>query len=77
MTVRVETYAGYKGDEKPVLFELDGKRFEVTRIVDQWYGPDHAYFRVLADDGNTYVLRHQLHEPAGEEWALASYRRGE
>jgi len=28
----------------------------VESVEDQWYGPDDAYFRVGADDGNTYVL---------------------
>ena len=76
MDLRVETYSGYKADERPVRFELKGRKLEVSRILDQWYGPDYSYFKVLADDGNTYVLRRQSSELGPEQWTLASYRQG-
>ena len=55
MDLRVETYSGYKADERPVRFELKGRKLQVARLLDQWYGPDYSYFRIVADDGNTYV----------------------
>ena len=56
--IRVECYAGFKGDERPQRFVLADQRYEVTDVQDQWYGPDCIYFRVRADDGNLYLLRH-------------------
>ena len=44
----------------------------VEEVVDQWYGPDAAFFKVRADDGNLYILRHQ---GVGDEWRLESFRR--
>lgn len=76
MELRVETYSGYKADERPVRFLLNGRKFEVTQILDRWQGPDYAYFRLEADDGNIYILRHQLYDPESDSWTLASYRRG-
>ena len=48
--LRVETYSGYKADERPVRFELKGRKLEVTQVLDRWYGPDYSYFRIVADD---------------------------
>ena len=76
MDLRVETYSGYKADERPVRFELKGRKLQVARLLDQWYGPDYSYFRIVADDGNTYVLRRQSSEQGPEQWTLTSYRQG-
>jgi hypothetical protein len=26
-------------------------------LMDQWYGPQDAFYKVRADDGNLYILR--------------------
>ena len=58
MKIQVECYSGHKADERPVKFWLGDVVLFVESVEDQWYGPDDAYFRVRADDGNTYVLGH-------------------
>ncbi len=60
MQLRVRTYSGYKADERPVSFSLGKRGFHVVEVLDRWYGEDHAYFKLRADDGNLYVLRHQM-----------------
>ena len=55
MLVRVECYAGYKGDERPVRFFLDGQGYEVVELLDRWYGQDHAYFKVRAAGGGEAI----------------------
>ena len=60
LRVTVQTYAGYRGDERPVSFSREGLTFQVAEIVDRWYDPDHAIFKVLADDGKTCLLRHDM-----------------
>jgi hypothetical protein len=55
--LEVTAYSGYKANERPLYFILDQKRLEVEKIVDRWYGMDHDYFKVLADDGRQYLLR--------------------
>jgi hypothetical protein len=73
MKVQVECYAGRKADERPVRFRLDKHEYMVEEVLDQWYGPEHAFFKVRADDGKLYILRQQISVPDGE-WDLVSFR---
>jgi hypothetical protein len=74
MRVQVECYSGRKADERPVRFRLEGREYMVEQILDQWYGPEHEYFKLQADDGNVYILRHQTSVPDGD-WDLVSFRK--
>ena len=67
MKLRVDTRSGYKADERPVSFTLDNSTRRVTDIVDRWYDEDHAYFKIMADDDNLYLIRHDLD---ADEWEL-------
>ena len=58
LKLTVSTYSGYKADERPTAFTLGGRTFQVREIIDRWYGEEHAYFKLTADDGNLYILRH-------------------
>jgi hypothetical protein len=55
----VVAYSGYKANERPLYFVMDNRKLEVTNIIDRWYGEEHDYFKVLADDGKVYVLNWQ------------------
>ncbi len=72
--VRVECYSGYKADERPLRFHLRGREFQIEEILDRWYSPDSTWFRVRADDGHVYVLRHDG-DPLADRWTLESFRR--
>ena len=74
MKVEVETYSGFKADERPTGFLLNGHRYRVEEICDQWLGPDSSYFKVRANDQNLYILAYM---PAADEWTLASFRSRE
>lgn len=76
MRVRVESYAGYKAEQRPLRFYLGSRWFEVEEVLDQWYSPDAIYFRVRAHDGDFYILRHREH-PLEDAWTLESFRRGQ
>ncbi len=69
--IRVECYAGYRADERPLRFSLRGRDFEVRQVEDRWYSPQSIYFRVRADDGNIYILRH---DEDSDEWTLEGFR---
>ena len=73
MKVEVISYSGYKGDERPVRFRLRGQDYFVEELLDQWYGPQSAYFKVRANDGNVYILQRRSSAPEGE-WSLESFR---
>ena len=69
--IHVECYAGYRADQRPLRFTLRGRVFEVEAVEDQWYAPSAIYFRVRANDGNFYVLRH---DEAQDFWTLDAFR---
>ena len=73
LTIRVECYAGHRGDEEPRAFHLGARRVAVLEVLDRWIAPDHRYFKVAGDDGATYILRH---DSAGGRWELTLYERG-
>ena len=62
-----------KADERPVRFRLEEHEYMVEEVLDSWYGLEHVFFKVRADDGNLYILRHETSVPDGE-WALVSFR---
>ena len=69
--VRVETYSGFKADERPLRLHLGDRTLEVAAIEDRWYSPGETYFRVLTSEGDRYVLRHT---EAQDVWTLTAYR---
>jgi len=75
MRVEVECYTGRKVEEWPVRFRLEGHSYFVSEVLDQWYGPDHLFSKIRADDGGVYILRHETSVPDGE-WELVSFRKG-
>jgi hypothetical protein len=69
--VKVECYAGYKGEERPVRV-LFGERTENVKIVeDRWYSPGATYFRVVVESGDRYILRR---DDAQDVWTLEGFR---
>jgi hypothetical protein len=76
LELKVECYAGYRADERPLRFaflqKTGARTYEVKEILDQWHGVGYRCFRVRADDGNTYILRHRESE---DRWSLDSFRR--
>ena len=74
MKLEVDCYSGRKADERPVRFRLEGRQYLVEEILDQWYGPHDAFYKVRADDGNLYILRRDTSTPEGA-WDLVSFRQ--
>lgn len=74
MNVRVECHSGHKADERPVRFWLGGNPYEVEEVLDRWYGPADAFFKVRAHDGNLYILRQEQSTLEGG-WTLEAFRK--
>jgi hypothetical protein len=70
-SLRVECYAGHKGDERPVRVLLDDQMIEVSAVEDRWFSPGSTYFRVLLITGERYVLRH---DDAQDLWSIEAFR---
>jgi len=70
--IRVEwCYEDCRADERPLRFVLRGRLFEVAEVEDRWYSPGLVYFRVRANDGNFYILRHV---EGMDAWSLDGFR---
>ena len=72
MIVQVQCYAGRKADERPVRFRIGDLDCMVEEIVEQWYGPDDSFYKVRADDGNMYLLRHHI---STGTWSMESVQK--
>ena len=75
LLLEVECYAGYKADERPLRFTAQapaGRTHEVKEVLDQWYGVGFRCFKVRADDGAIYMLKHI---ESDDIWTLESFRR--
>jgi hypothetical protein len=65
--IHVGCYSGYKVNERPIDFTLRGRKLIVEEIVDRWYGVDHSYFKILANDQKIYLIRYDQDE---DLWTL-------
>jgi len=66
--IQVECHSGYKANEYPVAFVLEGRQTKISEIVDRWYegglDPDKPvmdYFKVRLDDGRIFILEYAGH----------------
>lgn len=57
--VEVSAYSGYQADERPLHFSLGERRLVVKEIVCRWRGPEDDFFRVLAHNGQEYLLKRE------------------
>ena len=69
--VQVETYSGYKADERPLRLTIDDQALEVAEVEDRWYSPGATFFRVRLAGGERYVLRRV---EAQGVWVIEAYR---
>jgi hypothetical protein len=68
--VRVECYAGHKGEERPLRIQLSQGMVEVAEVEDRWYSPGATYFRVLPANSDRYVLRR---DEGQNVWTLQAF----
>lgn len=72
--LQVDCYSGHKEGERPVRFRMGDHEYIVDEILDQWYGPEHIFFKLHANDGCLYILRRETSVPDGS-WELVSFRQ--
>ncbi len=72
--IKVESYAGYKGEESPRAVIYQERRYEVAEVLDRWYeggldpqSPRHDYFKVKTAGGEIFLIRYT---PRFEAWTL-------
>ena len=72
MKIRVETYSGYKADERPTAFYIGNRKHQIVEVTDRWYDPKADYFKVKAVDGGVYIL---VHNRGDDFWELRGFYR--
>lgn len=55
----------------PTSFTLGNRTLAVAEPLDGWHGEDYSYYKVLADDGNIYILKE-----ARDGWELIMMESG-
>lgn len=65
--IQVSCYSGYKANERPINFTVRGRNLLVEEIIDRWYGVNHSYFKILANDQKIYLIRYDQDE---DLWTL-------
>ena len=71
LSVDVECYAGYRGEETPRRFRLAENEIEIVEVVDRWLAPDHRYFKVRDTQGDLFILRNEV---AAGRWEVTFFR---
>jgi len=70
MDVRVDCYAGHRGEETPRRITIAGRTVEVLEVIDRWCEPDHRFFKLRGNDGAMYLLRHGERE---DRWEVITH----
>ena len=71
MEIRVDCYAGYRGEETPRRLTMGTRHIDVVAVQDRWLAPDHRYFKIIGDDGGLYIIRHNPHQ---DIWQLTCFK---
>jgi hypothetical protein len=71
LSISVECYAGHRGEQTPRTLIIGDRRIGVAEVVDAWLAPDHRYFKLKGEDGDTYIVRHDERSGA---WELTMFR---
>ena len=69
--IKVECYAGYRGEEEPRTLEMGGNTIAVASILDRWLSPDHRYFKIMDADACEYIIRNDMNM---QIWELVYYQ---
>ena len=70
--LRVECYAGHRGEETPRTLVIGERRITVVDVIDRWLSQSHRYFKLKADDGDLYIVRQDV---AADMWELTMFQR--
>lgn len=71
LTIRVECYAGYQGQETPRRFFMGDKAIEIADVIDRWSAREYCYFKVRSGENDIYILRH---DELAHRWELTMFQ---
>jgi len=73
LTVKVECYSGYRGEESPRRVTIGERTLDVVEVIDRWLSPEYRYFKVRCDDNGVYIFRHDV---VNDLWELTLFDSG-
>lgn len=73
MEIRVNCYAGYRGEQTPRTIWFGEQKITVSQILDMWLAPDHRYFKFTGSDQNLYIIRQ---DTLTSVWELTYFKQG-
>ena len=73
MRLKVECYAGYRGEETPRRVKIGDSFVDVKEIIDRWLAPEHRYFKFKTTDGAEWIIRHDI---LSDQWELTHFKHG-
>lgn len=68
LPIHVDSHSGYKANERPRGFELDGRHYRIYALEAEWRTPSGNFFKVRAE-GKRFILRY---DEQRDEWTLQS-----
>lgn len=71
LAIRVECYAGHRGEQTPRTLILGDRRVDVAEVIDAWLAPDHRYFKLRGTDSDIYLVRH---DEQSDSWERTMFR---
>jgi len=71
LTIRVECYTGYQGEETPRLFFMGDKSIEIDEVIDRWLAHEYCYFKVRGCENDIYILRR---DELTHRWELTMFQ---
>ena len=71
---RVNCYAGYRGEQEPREFCLEGHAVSVLEVLERWIEPGYRGFKCRGSNGSTCILRH---DAATDQWNLEVLAAGQ
>ena len=72
--IKVDCYAGYRGEETPRIIRFESHKIEVKKVLDRWLDPNHRYFKIRGDDEGIYIIRHDTNSGV---WELTFYQEAQ
>jgi hypothetical protein len=69
LLIQVIAYSGYKGNERPCSFLIDGHLYDIEEVLKSWCETYRTCFKVVTTDGKLLVLRYTANV---DEWTVGS-----
>ena len=71
-SITVESYAGYKTEERPLRFSIGKRNIEIISVEKRWLTPECRCFKVMGNDDYLYDLEYNIDK---DKWSLLTINK--